>query len=85
MRTMSSRRRPFSDGSSIKDVHSEGGRELRQKWTNVDMGRGGGIPATMDHYTNLCESLLLGNMAQKWATVTLFYGIMNLVLHSNFD
>jgi len=84
MRTMSSRRRPFSDGSSIKDVHSEGGGQ--GVTSKVDKcGHGVGVFQLQWTIILTFVRVLLGNMAQKWATVTLFYGIMNLVLHSNFD
>jgi len=62
---------------------------LCQKWTNVDMGRGcfsySGRPQTVPLLANLSDSLLPSHMAQKWAEITPFYRIMNLVLHSNFD
>jgi len=76
-------------GSSIKDVHTEGKRGC-QKSTNVDMGEGvfklqwTSTNCTIN-YTNPCDNFLLGKMAQKWAKVTPFHGMINLVLHNNFD
>ena len=75
--------------SSIKDVHTEGKRGC-QKSTNVDMGEGvfklqwTSTNCTIN-YTNPCDNFLLGKMAQKWAKVTPFHGMINLVLHNNFD
>ena len=78
-------------GSSIKGVHTQRDWGLCQKWTNVDLGEG---VATADvhklyHsfvtvYSCLTLTLPFQETAQKWAKVTPFYVIVNLIPHSNF-
>ena len=73
-------------GSSIKGVHTEG-LGIMSKVDKCGLGGGSSYSRRPQTVPFVCDSLQLldtHTAIQKWAKVTPFYVIVNLIPHSNF-